>query len=101
MVAIYDNNIVGTATIEMQEKENWYIRSMAVKPDFQKKNIGYLILRKINKLAKKMRVKTLSLDCFQPLINALNLYQSFGFRKTGIKRQYHGIEIFEMIKRVD
>ncbi|MFX1283240.1 MAG: GNAT family N-acetyltransferase [Promethearchaeota archaeon] len=101
LIAICNNNLVGTATIEIQEKENWFIRSMAIKPDYQRKSIAYQILREIINLAKKKHARTLLLECFEPLSDAINLYQRSGFKKTGRKRNHYGIEIFEMIREVD
>lgn len=100
LVTIFENKIIGTATIELQEGLNLHIRSVVVKPEYQRKGIGHLILEEISRLAKEQHVITLSLDCFGPLIEAFNLYKKFGFQETGRKRNLLGIEIFEMIKRM-
>ncbi len=101
LIAIYKDKIVGTASIEMQEETNVHIRNMAVKPKYQKKGIGRFILDEICTTAKEKHTKTISLECFGPLINAVSLYERCGFRKTGTKRNYHGIEIFKMVKRME
>jgi len=89
LVAIYDNKIVGTASIEMGKKENLHIRSMAVRPDYQGKGIGWRVLREINGLAKKGHSNTITLECFEPLMKAVSLYENFGFRRTGRKRNLY------------
>ncbi len=101
LVVIYKNKVVGTVSIIMQEKEKLHLRSMAVKPSYQRKGIGSYILEEINRLAREKQVKIISLECFEPLTKAINLYEKFGFRKTGRKRDYNGIRIFEMIKEVN
>ncbi len=101
LVALYENEIVGTATINTQGGDDLYICSMAVTPETQGKGIGRRILDEIQKLAVQKQCKTISLECYQPLKNAVRLYERFGFRKTGEKRAYHGVEIFEMKKETN
>jgi len=98
LVALHKNEIVGTATINIQVGDDLYIRSMAVKPDTQGKGIGRCILEEIQEIAVQRQCKTISLECYEPLKNAVRLYERFGFRRTGEKRAYHGVEIFEMKK---
>jgi len=57
LVAIYNNRIVGKASIKMEEKGNLHIRSMAVKPNYQGKGIGWRVLEEINRLAKQRHCK--------------------------------------------
>lgn len=99
LVAKYQKKIIGTASIEIQNS-NMHIRSMAVKPNYQKKGIGSSILEKIWVISKERSAKTISLECFRPLIGATRLYKKFGYEITGNKRILHGIEIFEMVRRI-
>ncbi|MFX0066893.1 MAG: GNAT family N-acetyltransferase [Candidatus Hermodarchaeota archaeon] len=101
LVVIHKDKVVGTVSIIIQERKKMHLRSMAVKPSYQRKGIGSYIIEEINKLAREKQVKIISLECFEPLIQAINLYEKFGFRKTGRKRDYHGIRIFEMIKEAN
>jgi len=98
LVAIHDSKIVGTASIKIEEKAKLHIRSMAVIPSYQGRGIGRRILKRINELAKQKNCKTVSLECFEPLTKAVTFYEACGFRRTGRKRNYHGITIFEMTK---
>ncbi|MFX0132775.1 MAG: GNAT family N-acetyltransferase [Candidatus Hodarchaeota archaeon] len=98
-VVLYNNNIVGTVTI-FWSKNNLFILSMAVKPNFQGKGIGKYIIEEIIKIAKKTNIKYIFLESFLPLTKAVNLYNQFGFNRTGKKRNYFGIEIFEMKKKI-
>ena len=101
LVAIFENKIIGTATIELQETWDLHIRSVAVKPEYQRQGVGYLILEEISRIAKRKNARTLSLTCFRPLIEAFNLYRKFGFLETGKTKDLLGIEIFEMKKWID
>lgn len=97
LVAESQDVIVGTAVLEMTTDEP-YIQSMAVKPSAQRGGVGISILKTIEKCAREMHARALSLECFKPLTEAIHLYERFGFKRTGRKRPYHGITIFEMKK---
>jgi len=96
-VVTIDNKIVGTTSI-IQKNDRYYIRSLAVEPDYQNKGIGLFILENIFKIAKKENIKKISLDSFKPLNKAVNFYEKHGFKKTGITKDLYGNEIFEMLK---
>jgi ribosomal protein S18 acetylase RimI-like enzyme len=101
LVAIYNNKIVGTASIKIKGKRELYISSMAVIPSLQGKGIGWRILEEINRLAKQKYCRIISLESSEPLKKAVNVYEKFKFRRTGKKRRYHGIIIFEMTKEIN
>ncbi len=98
LVTILANQIVGTASIIGEGKANLHVLSMAVEPKYQRKGVGWRVLEEINRLAKRRHCNTITLECFEPLTKAVNLYEKFGFRKTGRLRTYYGIKIFEMRK---
>lgn len=100
LVAVYHNKIVGTATITTKENGELYIRSMAVKPNTQRKGMGMLMLEEIDRRAKQKHCKIISLECFEPLTKATKLYEKSGFKRTGRQRSYYGIKIFGMKKDV-
>ena len=101
LVAVCNNEIVGTASAKIDVHSwNLHIRGMAVKPSYQGKGIGWRILEEICRLGVNEGCKTISLDCFEPLYHARDLYRNFSFKETGRKKNYHGIEVFEMKKRV-
>jgi ribosomal protein S18 acetylase RimI-like enzyme len=101
LVVLCENDIAGTATINLQGKEDLYIGSTGVRPTAQGKGIGKRIFEKIQRRAGQKGCKTMSLECFEPLKSAIKLYQRFGFKRTGRKRAYDGIEIFEMKKETN
>lgn len=98
-VVTIDNKIVGTTSI-IQQNDRYYIRSMAVEPDYQNKGIGLFIFENIFNIAKNENIKKISLDSFKPLKKAVRFYKKHGFKKTGIKKDLFGNEIFEMVKEL-
>jgi GNAT superfamily N-acetyltransferase len=73
---------------------------MAVHPNYQKRGIGLFILNKINELAKRKNIKTISLDTSKPLKKAIKFYKEFDFDFTGVTKNFYGVEIYEMIKKL-
>jgi ribosomal protein S18 acetylase RimI-like enzyme len=100
LVTLFNDRIVGTASIFEKNHNNLYISTMAVNPHYQKKGIGYQLLEYISNFARKKNFHQLSLESFKPLKSAIRLYEKYGFKKTGKKRYYYDIEIFEMIKYI-
>jgi len=101
LVADYANVVIGTASINLGDKTNLYIQSMAVKPTYQGKGIGLCILTIIERIGKEKNCKIMSLESYEPLKKAVLLYEKFGFKRTGKERDYQGITVFEMIKELD
>jgi ribosomal protein S18 acetylase RimI-like enzyme len=99
-VVTIDKKIVGTVSI-LHQDDRYYIRSMAVEPDYQNKGVGLFILENIFDIAKNENIKKISLESFKPLKKAVRFYEKHGFKKTGIIKDLYGNEIFEMIKILD
>ncbi len=74
--------------------------SMAVMPEFHGKGIGYIILNEVEKIAKQKNCLSISLETSAPLTTAISLYEKFGFTRTGSESDYHGVTIFEMVKKL-
>lgn len=100
LIAHYGNEIAGTASVIMEGEKNLYLCSMAVKPDYHGKGIGYRLLEEVEKIGRRKGCRTVSLETSAPLLNAKSLYEKFGFKITGSERDYYGIIIFEMMKRI-
>jgi GNAT superfamily N-acetyltransferase len=96
-VAQMHDSIVGTITIDMSGG-CFYVQSMAVSPFVQKKGIGILLLQRAEEYAVGKGIKKMLLECYEPLVKAIRLYEKFGFRRTGKSRPYSGITVFEMAK---
>ncbi len=100
LVAIFNNKIVGTVTLQMRDEGDIYVRSMAVSQRCQGKGVGWRLLEELETRALQKGSKTISLECSGPLKRAIHVYESFGFTITGKKRMYYGVEVFEMKKEV-
>ena len=98
LVAVHDDEIVGTVTIHVEAEGELRVGSMAVKPTFQGQGIGCELPGEIERLAREKSCPMISLESFEPLTKAITLYERFGFERTGKERPYHGITIFEMRK---
>jgi len=99
-VVVIDEHIIGTVSLSKKDQDQLHVRSMAVHPDYQKRGIGLFILKKINELAKRKDIKTISLDTSKPLKKAIKFYKKFGFEFTGVTKNFYGVEIYEMIKKL-
>jgi len=95
------SSIVGTVSLKIMGFSSLYIRSMAVLPDFQRSGIGRFILENINNIAREYKIEKLVLESSSPLKNALNFYEKHGFKKTGVNRDFYGVQIYEMIRTTD
>ena len=100
LVAVRKDQIVGTATLQLMEKGISYLSSMAAKPAVQGKGIGYCLLSTIEDRAREKRCSVVSLECCEFLKMAIGLYKRMGYKRTGRKRPYYGVEVFEMQRRL-
>lgn len=74
--------------------------SMAVAPLFSGRGIGSALLSVIEEEAKTKGCHAIVLEPYAPLKDAIRLYEKSGYRPPGMKRDYWGIEIFEMKKEI-
>jgi N-acetylglutamate synthase-like GNAT family acetyltransferase len=95
-----DKKITGTFSITKKEKNRLHIRTMAVNPDYQGRGIGLFILEKIDLLAKKNNIKTISLDTSKPLKRAIKFYENYGYNFTGVTHNFFQIKIYEMVRNI-
>ncbi|MGC9554333.1 MAG: GNAT family N-acetyltransferase [Thermoplasmatota archaeon] len=100
LVATCHGVAVGTVSLKPEGEGRIYLQSMAVEPHYQGQAIGKQILERAEMFARQRQCRLVSLECYHPLVKALDLYEKSGFRVTGKKRNYYGIEIFEMTKKL-
>ena len=67
------------------------IITMAIKPEFQQKGIGYSILIKTIQLIKKTSCETIFLEVASDNVAGIKLYSKAGFNKCGIRKNYYQI----------
>lgn len=100
LVAEYKKQVVGTATTNVKDEGEVYLSSMGVRPTVQGKGAGYYLLKAVEYRAGKKGCKFISLECCEFLKMAIGLYKRMGYKRTGRKRPYYGVEVFEMQKRL-
>jgi ribosomal protein S18 acetylase RimI-like enzyme len=98
MVAVINNQIVGTLTATFQDNKQVHLQSMGVSPDFQGFGIGRLLLERIERITKEKKNKRIYFECFEPLKKSIILYEKSGYSKTGKTIPFHGVTFFEMKK---
>jgi DNA-binding MarR family transcriptional regulator/N-acetylglutamate synthase-like GNAT family acetyltransferase len=84
VVALFDNKPVGVcAMIKMNDPEyDFELAKMAVSPDMQGKNIGWLLGKTIIEKSERLGARKIYLESNTILKPAINLYQKLGFKKV-------------------
>ncbi len=94
------DDLAGTVTTKMADNGDLWFMSMAVLPAFSGKGIATALLQQIEAEAKARHCSRIILETYEPLTQAVKLYERGGYQATGKKRDYFGIDIFEMAKQV-
>lgn len=92
------NAVLGTAYARPITGKALYIGSIAVHPNFMHYGIGTALMNYVEKYAQKKRFVKLTLETYKYLEAANRLYERCGYKKTGVERDYFGVQIFEMQK---
>jgi len=100
ITALYRGKICGTVSVKKTRNENLYVASMAVLPEYHGNGIGYKLLEEAEKTALQKDCKKIVLETSEPITNAIRLYEKFGFKRTGKIRDWFGVPIFKMMKRL-
>jgi ribosomal-protein-alanine N-acetyltransferase len=66
------------------------ILNLAVHPNHRRCGVGRALVQGVIDEAYEQRVRTVSLEVRDGNESALRLYESFGFERTGIRRNYYG-----------
>lgn len=69
--------------------DDYNIIGIAVKEEFQRKNIGTLLLQKVIETAKENNVKSLSLEVDATNNKAIKFYEKHNFKVTNIRKNYY------------
>lgn len=100
LVAVCEGEIVGTASLHYREAGGLYLSSMAVSPKVQGRGIGYYLLKAVEERAQEKGCSVISLECCEFLKMAVAMYKRMGYERTGYRRPYYGVEVFEMKKQL-
>jgi GNAT superfamily N-acetyltransferase len=97
-VGLRDDVIVGTVSV-VAKGDALYIRGMAVLPSARGSGIGSWLLREVESVAPAAGHKRLFLSTTPFLSSAIQLYESFGFRRTDAEpHDLFGTPLFTMEK---
>lgn len=88
LVARSAGRVIGTAAMTVVETEA-HITSLAVRPPFQGRGLGNLLLQRLLDYARRRGVETITLEVRVSNAPALHLYRKHGFRVLGRRPSYY------------
>lgn len=80
--ALYNNKIVGTASLLKIDETTFELSKMAVTVDVQGKGIGQKLMEHCLQIGEQKGIKKLLLYSNKKLLTAIYLYNKFGFREV-------------------
>ena len=83
-----ENQLVGFAGLKIVLDEA-DIMNIAVKIDYRRQGIATLLINHILNFCKEKNIKTIHLEVNEENFSAISLYQKFGFKKCGRRKQYY------------
>jgi GNAT superfamily N-acetyltransferase len=95
-VALVDGAVVGTVAAVLNEN-GCYVRGMAVLPGMRARGLGYKLLLAVEEFAEDSPCLYLTTTPF--LHRAIQLYEQFGFVRTG-EDDLHGTPLIKMAKQL-
>lgn len=87
--ALYNNNVVGTASLMKINDTEYELAKMAVTENAQGLGIGKLLLEHCINEVQLLQVKKLSLYSNTKLERAITLYRTYGFLETPMPTDIH------------
>ena len=88
IIAIDDNNIVGFGGISVVLDEST-LNNIAVRIDKRNQGIASQILKELINLSKKLNCSFITLEVNVTNSAAIKLYEKFGFKNLGIRKNYY------------
>lgn len=70
--------------------DRYEVSNIIVKPSQRGKRIGSVLLEYLIELAKKDRIKNITLEVDEKNFGAIHLYEKYGFKKIAIRSKYYG-----------
>lgn len=83
-----NNEIIGYAGLWVTY-EQAQITTIGVKKEYQRKGYASLLMNHLLKLAKKQKCESMSLEVRVSNESAIKLYEKFGFKNVGIRKNYY------------
>ena len=88
LIVIDDNAVVGYCGINYVCLEG-SITNIAVHPEYRKQGIASTLLEKMIDFAVGENLEFITLEVRESNINAIKLYEKFGFEKVGSRKNYY------------
>ena len=88
-LAHYNDEIVGTVTLSPLENNTFEIMKLGVIDAYKRLGIGRKLLQICIDICHEKDVKLITLDTSSKLVNAIKLYEEFGFVHTEITVSYY------------
>ena len=92
-VAEYDGQLAGFLIVDwaaFQGSMLAYIQTIEVAPEFRRRGIALQLLRHAQYSAAQARATHIWLHVVEDNHSAIRLYESEGFRRTGVQQDYYG-----------
>lgn len=87
-ISVEENKVVGYIGLSVIIDEG-YILNVAVHPDYQGKGIGKALVKTVDDFAVENNLAFVTLEVRPSNEKAISLYESFGFKKVGERRDYY------------
>lgn len=88
IVAKNNDEIVGFAGIWISIDEA-HVTNIVTKKDLRKNGIGSTLLEELINLSKNLNLVSITLEVNENNLDAIKLYEKFGFEKLGIRKKYY------------
>ncbi len=66
-----------------------YVNNIAVLPEYRRQGIASMLLEKLNEFTKEKKLSFISLEVRASNIGAINLYEKFGYKKEGERKNFY------------
>ena len=83
-----DDKIIGFAGIKIIV-DTADIMNIVVKKSWRNQGVGNLLLNNLVYLCKKLNLSSLSLEVNEDNQSAIHLYEKFGFKRIGLRKNYY------------
>ncbi len=83
-----DGEIIGFAGIKII-LDNADIMNIVVKKSWRKQGVGNLLLSNLISICKISNLSSLSLEVNEDNLPAIHLYEKFGFKQIGVRKNYY------------
>jgi ribosomal protein S18 acetylase RimI-like enzyme len=100
LVAIAEDQVVGTVAWNIVGDREGHIRGMAVLPAWQGRGIAEQLLEAVEFELRGRSCSRITLDTTEPLRAAIRFYEKNGFRKTGKIRDFFGMPLLEYVRNL-